>query len=142
MSDKDFLDRLIGEWTFEGRSVPDDPQQRRSGIETVARRGAWTVIEGDDGARSQLAYDPDAGKFVGDFIHWEHPQLWTYDGAIEDGRLHLRSVGPSYDVEGQQAEYDDIFEVLSPDERRVTGRLKGEDGAWRDFTVTEYRRKR
>jgi hypothetical protein len=144
---KDWLDQLVGDWTFESRSVPDDPQYRRTGTETVTRRGAWVVIESlvgpaEDDSRFQLAFDPRTGKVTGDFIHWAHPTLWTYEGAVEaDGRLHLKSRGPSFDVEGEEADYDDVFEVVSPDERRMTGRMTGPDGQWRDFMVTDYRRK-
>jgi len=55
---------------------------------------------------------------------------WTYEG---------RSVPD--DAEGQETDYDDVFEILSSDTRRLTGRLVGQDGQWRDFTVTDYRRK-
>lgn len=137
-----FLDKLIGEWTFEGRSFPDDPQQRRTGTETVTRNGVWIVIEGSDDNRFQLAMDPATGRVTGDFVHWAYPRLWTYDGEVEaDGRLHLRSRGPSFDGDGQETDYDDIWEVLSPDERRLTSRVVGPDGEWRDFCVTDYRRK-
>lgn len=136
----DWLDQLVGEWTFEGRSVPDNPDHRRTGTETVTRRGAWIVIESSDEVRFQLALDPATGKVAGDFVNWSEPQLWTYAGAVEDGRLHMRSRGPSFDVEGIETDYDDVFEITSPNERRLTGRLMGQDGQWRDFTVTNYRR--
>lgn len=141
-----WLDQLIGEWTFESQSVPDEPDHRRRGIETVTRRGVWVVIEsvvtgsGED-CRFQLALDPATGKVTGDFVHWAHPTLWTCDGAVEaDGKLHLESRGPGFDVEGGESDYDDVFEVVSPDERRMTGRLAGPDGQWRDFMITTYRR--
>lgn len=138
---RNWLDQLVGEWTFEGRTIPDDPAHRRTGTETVTRRGAWIIIESSDDARFQLAFDPATGQVTGDFLNWKHPQLWTYDGAVEDDRLHMRSRGPSFDVEGEETEYDDVFEILSPDTRRLTGRVLGHDGQWRDFTTTTYRRK-
>lgn len=137
----DWIDQLVGEWTFEGRMVPDNPEHCRTGTETVTRRGVWIIIESSDGARFQLAFDATTGRVTGDFVSWEDPHLWTYDGAIEDGRLHMRSRGPSFDLEGEETDYDDVFEILSPDERRLTGRLLGLDGQWRDFTTTAYRRK-
>lgn len=143
----DWLDQLVGDWTFESVSVPDDPQYRRTGTETVARRGAWVVIEptvdgSGDESRFQLALDPKTGRVTGDFVHWAHPTLWTYEGAVEDdGKLHLKSRGPSFDVEGEDADYDDVFEVASPDARSMTSRTTGADGQWRDFMVTTYRRK-
>lgn len=143
----DWLDQLVGDWTFHSVSVPHDPQHDRTGSETVPRRGAWIVIEPVEDAsqadsRFQLAFDPETGKVVGDFLHWAHPTLWTYEGVVEDdGRLHLRSRGPSFDVEGQMTDYDDVFEIASRDERRLISRMVGQDGQWRDFMVTTYRRK-
>ncbi len=43
----DWLDQMIGDWTFEGRSVPDDSEQVRTGSERVTRQGAWLVIDGE-----------------------------------------------------------------------------------------------
>lgn len=137
----DWLDQMIGEWTFEGRSVPDQPDQVRTGTERITRQGAWIVIEGE-GYRFQLTMDPDAGRASGDFVHWDYPQLWTYDGAVEDdGRLHLKSRGPDMQGSGGETDYDDVFEIISPDERRSVGRMLGPDGVWRDFSRTTYRRK-
>lgn len=136
-----WLARLAGDWTYVGRPVPDDPARHRTGSERVWIEGCWTMFKSDDEAHMRLAYDPDAGRVVGDFISLGYPTVWAYDGAFEDGRLRLTSRGPSYDVEGELADYEDVFEFLSPDLRRLTGRIKGKDGAWHDFTVTEYRRR-
>jgi len=135
-----FLDALVGDWIYEGRSLPDNDHIRK-GVETVTRRGAWLVIESDDGARFQLGFNPDTGRVVGDFISWDDPTLWPYDGALEDGRLVLNSRGPRMDGTDDQTDYQDIWEILSPDERRLTGRMLDRDGQWRDFTITDYRRK-
>lgn len=136
----DFLDRLVGDWTYEGRSIPDDGKVR-TGTETVTRRGAWLVIESSDHARFQLAFDPDSARVTGDFISWDYPGLWIYDGAVQEGRLVLGSRGPRMDGTGGETDYLDIWEILSPDARRLTGRVLGVDGQWSDFTVTEYRRR-
>lgn len=136
----DWLNQLTGDWAWESQSVPDAPEHRKSGTETVDRRGVWTVLESSDGGRFQLAFNPTSGKVVGDFVHWTHPDLWVCDGAIEDGRLHLRSRGPSFDVEGEETDYDDVMEIVAPDQRVLTSRLKGADGQWRDFMITRYRR--
>ena len=137
----DWLDQLTGEWRFEGQAVPDRPEHRSAGTETVTRRGAWTVIESDD-YRSQIAFDPQTGQATGDFIHWKHPTLWTYEGTVEaDGRLHLKSRGPSFGAAGEVADYDDVFEIVSADERRMISRMLGKDDQWRDFMITDYRRK-
>jgi Protein of unknown function (DUF1579). len=137
----DWLDRMLGEWTLEGRSVPDDPAQERTGVESVVRLGAWIVVEGED-YRFQLASDPATGRVTGDFVHWQHPQLWTYDGAVEaDGALHLHSRGPDMAGAGGETDYVDVFEIVSADERRSIGRVRGQDGSWRDFSRTSYRRR-
>ena len=137
----DWLDRMVGDWTYEANGSPDDPAHRRTGTEAVTRREAWLVIEGPD-YRFQIALDATTGKATGDFVHWAHPTLWTYEGGIEDDdRLHLRSRGPSYDVEDEMADYEDVFEAVSKDERRLTSRTLGPDGQWRDFMTATYRRK-
>lgn len=137
----DWLDRMVGDWTYEANGSPDDPAHRRTGTEAVTRREAWLVIEGPD-YRFQIALDATTGKATGDFVHWAHPTLWTYEGGIEgDGRLHLRSRGPRFDGEGGMADYDDVFEVMSKDERRLISRVLGPDGQWRDFMTAIYRRK-
>jgi hypothetical protein len=137
----DWLDQMVGDWTYEANGSPGDPEHRRTGIEVVIRREAWLVIEGPD-YRFQIALDAKTGKATGDFVHWAHPTLWVYEGEIEaDGCLHLKSRGPSFDVEGGMADYDDVFEVLSKDERRLTSRVLGPDGQWRDFMTAIYHRK-
>lgn len=138
---REWLTSLVGDWTYEGRPVPDDPARHRTGIERVRAEGCWTMIDSDDEARIRLAFDPASGRVVGDFVHLSDPTIWTYDGTFEDGRLRLASRGPSYDVEGEFADYEDVFETLSPDARRMIGRIRSPDGTWRDFTVTEYRRR-
>ncbi len=135
-----FLERLTGDWTYEAHTLPDDGQ-RRTGVETVSRRGLWTVIESDDDARFQLAFDPATGRVAGDFVNWTHPSLWTCDGVIDGDRMVLASRGPTMDETGGETDYEDIWEVQSSDERTLTGRLKQADGSWRDFTRTVYRRK-
>lgn len=139
MSDE-FLDRLVGDWTYEGHSLPDDGE-RQTGTETVIRRERWIVIESDDHARFQLAFDPDASRVVGDFISWKWPNLWTYDGAASGDRMALSSRGPDMDTGEGLTDYEDVWEIVSPDERTTTGRIKGKDGQWRDFNVTRYRRR-
>ena len=41
---------------------------------------------------------------------------------------------------GGDTEYDDVFEIVSPDERRSVGRVKDAAGTWRVFSRTTYRR--
>lgn len=139
MSDA-FMDRLVGEWTYEGRSIPDTGEVP-TGIETVTKRGVWLVIESDDDARFQLAFDAETGRVTGDFVNWNHASLWTYDGAAEGDRMVLKSRGPRFDGMEGETDYEDVWEILTPDERVLTGRVLGDDGQWRDFNETRYRRR-
>lgn len=136
----DWLDRLAGDWTYEGDSVPSDPDHRRTGVETVVRHGAWTIIENPENYRFQLAFSPETGRVTGDFIHLEYPTLWTYDGAPDGNRLVLASCGPRMDGQPGETDYADVWEIVSADERTMTGRFRQDDGSWSDFCITRYHR--
>jgi hypothetical protein len=145
-----WLQALEGEWTWDSVSVPDDPKCRWSGSETVSRYGdAWVVFdsEGDgDGAahrsRITLGFDPDRDRFVGCFISTMMPSFWPYEGRLDpDGRtLRLRSRGARLDGRPGDADYEDVIELVSPDERRLRGTMMNDDGTWTEFMVTTYRR--
>ena len=101
-------------------------------------------MAGDHPSRSLITvgFDPDKGRFVGSFIGSMMTSFWTYDGALDpDGRaLRLRSEGPAFDGSGM-AVYEDVIEIVGPDERLLRGRVQGEDGRWSDFMITRYIRK-
>jgi hypothetical protein len=40
-----------------------------------------------------------------------------------------------------ETDYVDVFEIVSPDERRSIGRVRAADGSWQDFSRTTYRRR-
>lgn len=146
-----WLAQLVGDWTYEGRSLPDDPNCNSSGTESVRMLGElWMLADAvgrmADGHPSRslitVGFDPDKGRFVGSFIGSMMTSFWTYDGALDpDGRaLRLRSEGPHFDGSPGTALYEDVIEIISPDERVLRGRVQGKDGAWSDFMVTRYRR--
>lgn len=147
-----WLRQMIGDWTLEGRAIPDDPQWRSTGTETVAAFGeAWIVMDcayrqgdGPDAARSRitLGFDPDRNRFVGDFISSHMPSLWPYEGELDpDGKtLRLSSRGMRMDGQPGTSDYEDVIHIVSPDERTLTGRVQGDDGQWTDFMVTTFRR--
>lgn len=147
-----WLSQLVGEWTYEGASVPDDPGSRSSGTESVRMLGElWVLMEseglmpGGHPSRSLITvgFDTDTGRFVGSFIGSMMTSFWTYDGALDpDGRaLRLRSEGPHFDGSPGMALYEDVIEIVGPDERLLRGRVQGKDGGWSDFMITRYRRK-
>lgn len=147
-----WLERLIGDWTVEGRAIPDAPEWRSTGAETVSAFGApWIVMDGEyrmgeaapQRSRITLGYDPARQLFVGGFISTHMASFWPYEGVLEDdGRvLRLKSRGARMDGQPGEAVYEDVIAIVSPDERTLTGRVQNDDGGWTDFMTTTYRRK-
>lgn len=148
-----WLARLAGEWTFEARMIPDEPQHRASGTETVRMLGeAWMLAEAsgamaggcDTGSLMTIGFDPESGRFTGTFVASMMTSLWLYDGALdESGRsLRLRSEGPRFDGRPGKALYEDEIEIVADDERRLSARVREDDGSWTLFMTTTYRRNR
>jgi hypothetical protein len=113
-----WLQRLVGDWTFEGEAImdPQKPGEKFSGTESVRAIGdLWVMAEGKgempgDGAASMvmtLGYDPDKGRFVGTFIASMMTYLWRYDGALDTATntLILDSQGPNMAVPGTMAKF-------------------------------------
>lgn len=145
-----WLQALEGDWTWESDSVPSDPKCIWNGTERVSGYGdLWTVFESEgvtDGrthtSRITLGFDPAKDRFVGCFLSSMMASFWPYEGQLDpDGRtLRLRARGPRFDGQPGEALYEDVFEVVSPDERRLRGTVQGDDGSWTEFMVTTYRR--
>ncbi|WP_020179720.1 DUF1579 domain-containing protein [Methylopila sp. M107] len=147
----DWLQRLVGRWTFEADCVmgPDQPPMKTRGTSNVrALGGLWVIADGEgtspdgDAHHSVLTvgYDPATGRFTGTFIASMMTKLWIYDGAFDgDGRLVLAATGPSFAGEGE-ALYHDIVEIVNDGHFRFLSRLQGPDGAWAEFMTADYRR--
>lgn len=147
-----WLARLAGEWTYDGRMIPDEPQYRASGTETVRMLGeVWMLAEASGtmaGGRETaslmtIGFDPESGRFTGTFMASLMTSLWLYDGALDEGgkSLRLRSEGPRFDGQPGTALYEDEIEIVSGDERRLNARVREDDGSWTLFMTTDYRRK-
>jgi len=148
-----WLARLAGEWTYEGQMIPDEPQYRASGTETVRMLGeAWMLAEAsgtmDSGCETAslmtIGFDPESGRFTGTFVASMMTGLWLYDGTLDEGgrSLRLQSEGPRFDGQPGKALYEDEIEVVGEDERRLNARVRNDDGSWTRFMTTTYRRKR
>jgi len=148
-----WLDRLVGEWTYEGECVmgPGQPPMKNHGVETVRSLGGlWTIGEGEgdtpEGGTAKtvmtLGYDPQAKRFVGTFIASVMAYLWTYSGSLdESGKvLVLDAEGPSFSGEGM-GKYQDRMEFVDDNHRVLTSRALGNDGQWVVFMTAHYRRK-
>ena len=148
-----WLDRLVGEWTFEGECSmgPDQPAMKNTGVEVVRSIGGlWTIGEGEnempEGGMGKsvmimsLGYDPKAGRFVGTFIASMMTHLWVYSGSLDGNVLVLDAEGPSFTGEGM-GKYRDSIEFIDDDHRTLTSHVLGENGEWQLFMTAHYRRK-
>lgn len=152
-----WLDKLVGEWTFElvGNLGPDQTPAKSQGTEVVRSLGGlWTIAEGEgrgegdlpmEGAFRNLmtlGYDPKTGRFVGTFVASMTSHLWTYSGALDKSGtvLALETEGPSFTGVGT-AKCRDNLQFLDDDQRTMTSDLLGEDGRWHRFMTAHYRRK-
>jgi hypothetical protein len=149
-----WLDKLVGEWTFEGECNmgPDQPPSKNRGVEVVRSLGGlWTIGESEsempEGGTAKfvmtLGYDPVAKRFVGTFIASCMTHLWTYSGALdESGKvLALDAEGPASTAAGT-AKYRDSIEFIDEDHRVLTSHMLGDDGQWHVFMTAHYRRKK
>jgi hypothetical protein len=151
-----WLQQFVGEWTFQGECDmgPDQPKHHSVGVDTVYALGeAWIICQGQSDApgsepgdapvssRITLGYDPTKKKFVGNFVASCMPQLWIYEGTLDESKriLTLDTKGPNFSGPGL-LDYQDIFEIVSEDHRVLKSRMKMEDGTWVEFMRADYRR--
>ena len=150
----EWLQKLVGEWSFEGECVmgPDQPPAKSTGSWSVRSLGGlWMIGEGTgdcpDGSTMNsiitLGYDPQKRRFVGTFVASMMSHLWPYDGTLDaSGKvLTLDSEGPSFAGNGTMAKYQDIIEIKSADHWVLKSRMLGDDGKWHEFMTAHYRRK-
>jgi len=149
----EWLQRLVGEWTYEVEMDlgPDQPREKKSGSESVrSLDGLWIVGEGKGvmpGAGEvtsiiTLGYDPRGQRYVGTWVGSMMSHLWIYDGLLDaQGKvLTLDTEGPAMADHTKTARYRDIIELASDDERLLRAEVLGDDGAWNEFMVARYRR--
>jgi uncharacterized protein YndB with AHSA1/START domain len=147
-----WLQRLLGEWTFEAEAImgPDQPTSKALGTETVRSLGGlWVLAEGQAempgggpmGSLMTLGYDPAKGRFVGTFVASMMTHLWVYEGLLDaDGRvLTLDTQGPNF-ATGGMSRYQDII-TLDDGRRTLASRMLGENGEWSPVMRAEYRRR-
>lgn len=149
-----WLQRLVGEWTFEGEapSGPGEEPQKFTGTEKVRSLGGlWVVAEG----RGQmpgggegltiltLGYDPQKGHYVGTWVGSMMTNMWVYKGELDAAgkALSLRTEGPNMMAEGQMAKYEEVIEFKSDDHRTFTSSMLNDDGTSTQMMVANYRRK-
>jgi len=150
-----WLQRLVGEWTFEGECTmgPDQPAVKSTGSERVRSLGGlWVLCEGQGempggGACTTMmtvGYDPQKKRCVGTWIGSMMTHLWVYDGELDAAGkvLTLNAEGPDMCTEGKIGKYKDVIEFKSDDQRVLTSHMLGDDGKWHQFMTANYRRKK
>jgi hypothetical protein len=147
-----WLQKLVGEWTYEAFDMGPDGQQASGGERVRAIGDVWIVAEGTmqmpDGSPGTsvmtLGYNPDKKRFTGTWIGSMMTHLWIYDGELDaSGRvLTLDSEGPSFSGDGTMSRYRDIIELKSDDHRTLSGNVLEPDGTWKQFMTMELRRSR
>jgi hypothetical protein len=90
-----------------------------------------------------LGYDPQKERFVGTWIGSMMTNLWGYEGELDPAErvLTLNTEGPNMAGDGT-AKYQETIEVISDDHRVFKSRVLGDDGQWREFMTSHYRRSR
>ena len=149
-----WLQRLVGEWSFEGECMmgPDQPPIKSTGnCVTRTLGGLWTLNEGSGempggGMMSciiTLGYDPAKQKFVGTFVASMMTHLWLYEGSLDaSGKvLTLDAEGPSMAGDGTMSKYQDIVTVENDNHWILSSQMQGPDGQWMKFMTAHYRRK-
>jgi hypothetical protein len=150
-----WLQKLIGEWTFEGEATmePGKPPEKFTGAESVRSLGSlWILAEGEGECPGggpattmmALGYDPQKKRYVGTWIGSMMTHLWVYDGALDAAGkvLTLHTEGPNMAAEGKMAKFKDVLEFKGDDRRVLTSHMRGDDGKWHGFMTATYRRKK
>lgn len=149
-----WLQKLVGEWTYEIEAVmgPDQPPTKFKGTESVRSLGGfWVLCEGrgesPGGGTSNtlmtLGYDPKKKSFVGTFIGSMSSYMWIYEtGSLDaaESALTFECDGPDFEHEGKLKRYRDTIEWKSDDHRVLRAQMQGDDGTWTEMMVSHYRR--
>jgi Protein of unknown function (DUF1579) len=147
-----WLNKLVGEWTYEIEVEQEDSSEKATGTENVrSLDGIWIVAEGQGempecGAVTTmvtLGYNPETKRYVGTWIGSMMTHLWVYDGELDadENVLNLDSEGPAMSGEAKMAKYRDVIAFKSDDYRVITSHFLGDDGKWQRFMTAHYRRK-
>lgn len=148
-----WLDKLVGEWTYEGAcdGGPDQPPMQFKGVETVRSIGGlWIQAEGrgnsPDGTEMtsilNVGYDPRRKHYVGSWLCSMMDHMFVYEGRLDStGKvLPLETEGPHFMDTSKTCKYRDIIEVVSPDLRIMRSEVQGDDGKWTQMLRSEYKR--
>lgn len=147
-----WLERLVGDWTFEVVATMGDGQDPTTsrGVERTRSIELWVVSEGEGEmcpghvmkSIMTLGFDPKRERFIGTFVASPMTHLWVYEGTLNAERtlLTLDTEGPSFLKEGEMGRYRDLIELLPDGRRRLRSQALKDDGTWWEFLVATYTR--
>lgn len=147
----EWLHQLVGEWTYES-AKSEEGKDAFKGVETVRSLGGlWVIAEGKGnmpgGGTAEtvmsLGFDPASKRYNGTWIGSMLSYLWVYDGELDAAkrRLTLKCKGPSMAGDGSLVDYEDIIEIVSPNERLLLSRTPDPKAGWNEFMRITYKRK-
>jgi hypothetical protein len=155
----DWHQQLVGDWEIAGMkmdgseiSISEATDAEPIGTEKFESFGeTWVTAEGELQAggvpmkyKMTVGYDPAKKKFVGSWICNQMPDLWVYEGTVDEAgtTLSLDAEGPNPMAGGKLAKFRDSIEMKDKDNRIHRSMIQGEDGKWTTFATAHYRRKK
>lgn len=148
-SEHQWLDQLVGNWSFEHAcQMPDGSQASTPGkMDCRSLGGMWLICESsglsDDGTSwssiMTLGFDPAKNRYVGTFIGSMMAHIWPYQGVVDSTgkRLPLESEGPKFGGEGT-CKYRDTIEIIDQDNWLFTSEMHTDDGQWVQFMTGKH----
>jgi hypothetical protein len=152
--------QLVGDWEIAGMkidgseiSVAETADAKPIGTEKFESFGStWVTAEGlfvapggfEMKYKMTVGFDPAKKKFVGSWICDQMPDLWVYEGSVDEAgtTLTLEAEGPNPSAGGKLAKFRDCIEMKDKDNRIHRSMIQGEDGNWTTFATAHYRRKK
>ncbi|MEM9084145.1 MAG: DUF1579 domain-containing protein [Planctomycetota bacterium] len=149
----EWLKQLIGEWEYEHKWITgeSDETMTSKGREVFRPFGdLWVIGEltgtmpggSEMTALTTLGFDPVKGKFIGNWIGTPMTHMFIYEGErnADNTVLTLNCSGPSFEDVSEMADYQDIMEFKSPEERLFFSQYKDNEGNWQRFMEGVLRR--
>jgi hypothetical protein len=150
-----WLQKLVGDWQFEGEapSEPGKAPEKFTGTESVRTLGGlWFVGEGHGDMPGSgeattvltLGYDPNRKRYVGTWIGSMMTHMWVYEGQVDAAGkvLTLNTEGPSMTEEGKMAKYRETIVFKNDNHRIFKSQARAEDGTWKEIMTANYKRKK
>lgn len=150
-AEHDWLEQLVGKWTFEHEcQMPDGATSKTRGkMSCRTLGGLWIICEshgeqadGDPWSSIMtIGFDPEQKRYVGTFVGSMMANIWHYQGVVDatGNRLPLNSEGPKFDGSGRGS-YRDTIEIIDKDNWLFTSELQDDEGQWVQFMTGPHTR--